>query len=484
MVPITNGMKHARICPTRRQALGALAATAMSVRSGTASLRIAAPAGPLTRWVTTHRALLERKTGATVELVPFSGNLEGLKGVDVALVAPNDLGRLAPGLTPVPDGLTRPSSEIAWGNLLPVWRDKLARWAGVTLGLPVHGDLRVLLCLAELFDNGERNRRFESKHGRPARAPATWRETAELAEFWKSETGKPGWMPSPSTPAERIRLLDQVASGHVVERLSATDRARSEKLDEQVRFGMEFDLATGKCLLGAGGFVRAGEIVARLAASSNGKPEANPWEALARGDTPMAIAPVSAIYRLQRRKAMRDRFSIHPVPGGDAVLPTRGGPAMPFPLGNLVPHLGLDGALACASATAADSSRAWAAAALLASPQLSQDAVLDTELGGPVREQQLETGPWDGLELDRERLELFRAVLRRTLLPLDCINPALALRLPDARALSESLDTGISAILGGQPAQASLAAVAAAWDSSRAGRPEALKEVRANVGLT
>ena len=72
----------------------------------------------------------------------------------------------------------------------------------------------------------------------------------------------------------------------------------------------------------------------------------------------------------------------------------------------------------------------------------------------------------------------------RTLLPLVRIYPALAMRLPDTRALSEKLDKGISAILGGQPAQASLAAVAASWDASRAGRPEALKEVRANVGLT
>ena len=470
--------------PNRRQALGALAVTALASRAAAPVLRLGVPAGALTRWAATHRTLLERKTGSSVELLAFSGDPESLNGLDVALMAPTDLGRLAPGLAPVPDGLTRPSSEISWSNILPVWRDKLARWAGVTLGLPVHGDLRVLLCRADLFDNSERNRRFESRHGRPARAPATWRETAELAEFWKTETGKSGWMPSPATSTERIRLYDAIAAGHVVERLSASDRARSEKLDEQIRFGMEFDLATGKCLLGAGGFIRAGEILARLAKCSDAKPEPEPWESLARGESPMAIAPVSAIARLQRRKATRDRFSIHPVPGGDAVLPTRGGPAMPFPLGNLIPHLGLDGALAGVSAKATDSSRAWALATLLASPALSQDAVLDAGLGGPVREQQLESGPWDGLELDREHLDQFRSVLRRTLLPLDCINPSLALRLPDSRALSERLDKGISAILGGQTAQTSLAAVASSWDASHAGRPEALKEVRANVGLT
>lgn len=484
MVPINNGMNHAIILRTRRQVLGTLGALALPARAqARATLRLGVPPGPVSRWASVHHSLLERRLGASVAMVGFSGDIEALKGLDAALVAPADLGRLAPALAPVPEGLTRPNSEIAWGNLLPVWRDRLARWSGVTLGLPVHGDLRVLVCLAEMLENTGRNRLFESRHGRPARAPATWREAAEWAEFWKSETGKPGWMPTPRESSERIRLFYAVAAGHVVERLSATDRARSQPLDEQVRFGLEFDLATGRCLFGSQGFVRAGEILGRLAAPSAAKPLPEPWEALARKEAAMALAPVSAIARLQRHKATRDRFSIHPVPGGDAVLPARGGPALSFPMGNLVPHLGLGGSLACVSANATDSSRAWAAAAILASPALSQDAVLDPGLGGPVREQQLETGPWDGLELDRERLDQFRAALRRTLLPLDCINPALALRMPDARDLSGALDAGISAILGGQQARATLGAVAARWDNLRAKRPEALKEARANVGL-
>lgn len=480
-------MVRARSQPDRRRALAGIAVAAAALRAAAPALRLGVPAGPLSAWARTHLGLLERRTGAGVEIVPFDTNTDSDPGkaVDVVLVAPSDLGRLAPGLVPVPDGITRPSSEIAWGNLLPVWRDRLASWSGTTLGLPVHGDLRLMVCRGDLFSDADRNRRFESRHGRPARAPVTWREALELAEFWKAETGKPGWTPLPSAPGDRLRLFYAIASGHVVERLSATDRARSEKLDEQARFGLEFDLATGKCLLGGGGFIRAGEIMARLASlSPQGATAAEPWQAFERGDAPMAVVSVSAIGRLQRRKSSRDRFSIHPVPGGDAVLPAKGGPAVPYPLGNLVPHLGMGGALACVSSSAKDIPRSWALATVLASPALSQDAVLDQGLGGPVREQQLDTGPWDGLELDRERLDQFRAALRRTLLPLDCINPSLVLRLPDARSLAGRLERGIADILAGKQALEALAAVAADWNAARSGRGAALREVRANVGLS
>jgi hypothetical protein len=116
---------------------------------------------------------------------------------------------------------------------------------------------------------------------------------------------------------------------------------------------------------------------------------------------------------------------------------------------------------------------------------MSQDAVLDSGLGGPVREQQLESGPWDGLELDRERLDQFRAVLRRTLLPLDCINPALVLRLPDNMGLNQQLVQGLDVISSGaKPPAAAMAEIASAWNAARADRPKARQEVRANIGLS
>ena len=49
------------------------------------------PAGALTRWAATHRTLLERKTGSSVELLAFSGDPESLNGLDVALMAPTEI---------------------------------------------------------------------------------------------------------------------------------------------------------------------------------------------------------------------------------------------------------------------------------------------------------------------------------------------------------------------------------------------------------
>ena len=483
-------MNHARTTRnhSRRQVLASAGAACLLhsvARGASTNLRLGVPPGPLTAWIQAHLSGITRRTGATVELVSMPEPSGALKNVDVALVPPADLGRVAGDLLPVPNALTSPASEIAWGNLIQVWRDRLARWEGKTFGLPVHGDLRVLLCRNDLFDDAGRNRRFEAKFGRAIRAPLTWRETADLIEFWSVETGRPAWTPTPLSPEERRRGFYEIATSHVVERLSASDRARSERLDEQARFGMEFDLDSGRCLLGSTGFVRAAELLARLQKRSAAKPEAEPWRAMLRGEVPMAVAPVAAIRALQQRRATRDRFTIHTVPGADTVFSSRGGPSGEYPQGNFVPYLGLSGALACVSTSANDPSRAWAVAAVIASPPMSQDAVLDSGLGGPVREQQLESGPWDGLELDRERLDQFRAVLRRTLLPLDCINPALVLRLPDNVGLNQQLVQGLDAISSGaKPPAAAMAEIASAWNAARADRPKARQEVRANIGLS
>lgn len=483
-------MNHARTTRnhSRRQVLAAAGAACLLqgvARGSSSNLRLGVPPGPMTSWIKTHVSGIRRRTGATIEVVSVADIPASLKNIDVALMAPADLGRSAGGLLPVPDSVTSPASEIAWGNVIQVWRDRLARWEGTTFGLPVHGDLRVLLCRSELLDDQARNRRFEAKYGRVPRAPLTWSEAADLVEFWSTETGRPAWTPVPLAPHERLRAFYDIAASHVVERLSASDRARSERLDEQVRFGLEFDLDSGRCLLGSVGFVRAAEVLTRLQKQSLPKAEPEPWRAMLRGDIPFAIAPVAAIGALQQRRATRDRFTIHSVPGADTVFSSRGGPSREFPLGNYVPHLGLSGALAVVSASATDPSRAWAVASVLASPVVSQDAVLDPGLGGPVREQQLDSGPWDGLELDRERLDQFRSVLRRTLLPLDCINPALVLRLPDNLELSQRLVVGLDAIRSGAKAPSvAMAEVAMAWNAARADRPKARQEVRANVGLS
>ena len=326
-------MNHARTTRnhSRRQVLASAGAACLLhsvARGASTNLRLGVPPGPLTAWIQAHLSGITRRTGATVELVSMPEPSGALKNVDVALVPPADLGRVAGDLLPVPNALTSPASEIAWGNLIQVWRDRLARWEGKTFGLPVHGDLRVLLCRNDLFDDAGRNRRFEAKFGRAIRAPLTWRETADLIEFWSVETGRPAWTPTPLSPEERRRAFYEIATSHVVERLSASDRARSERLDEQARFGMEFDLDSGRCLLGSTGFVRAAELLARLQKRSAAKPEAEPWRAMLRGEVPMAVAPVAAIRALQQRRATRDRFTIHTVPGADTVFSSRGGPSI------------------------------------------------------------------------------------------------------------------------------------------------------------
>ena len=122
--------------------------------------------------------------------------------------------------------------------------------------------------------------------------------------------------------------------------------------------------------------------------------------------------------------------------------------------------------------------------AYLVQPKTQLDLVLDPKLGGPVREQHLHVAPWDGLQLDARRLAQWQTTLRATLSPAETINPAVALRTPDADKLDEVLALQVSNCLAGKDMpQECLKKAADSWAELGKGRPERLQEVRASAGL-
>lgn len=188
----------------------------------------------------------------------------------------------------------------------------------------------------------------------------------------------------------------------------------------------------------------------------------------------------SALSALQRGP-LRDRFDIHPLPGADKVFLEDG--LLQAGQGNSIPLVGSEGALALAAPGAVDV--VWDLVAYLVQPKTQLDLVLDPNLGGPVREQHLQGAPWDGLQLDARRLAQWHAALRATLSPAETINPAVALRTPDADRLDEVLGRQVAACLAGKekPGEC-LKVVADAWLELGKTRPERLQEVRASAGLT
>lgn len=401
----------------------------------------------------------------------------------IALVSPGSLGRLASGLGKVPASLLG-RQEVAWTDVLPVWRDRLAKWRGDTLGVPIQGDIWVQVIRTDWLADDGLQKAYQAATGKALRAPRLWEEWVDLGTGLHGKLpGRPGapvLPPLPAEPREQVRLLRQVAACYAMERLAAGQRLRPGREAENNHYALDFDLLTGKPKVAGKAFVQALDWMTRLGPLQPKRSENQPWQAFARGEAVVALVPGSALAALQRGP-LRDRFDIHPLPGADKVFLEDG--LLQAGQGNSIPLVGSDGALAVAGPGALET--VWDLVAFLVQPKTQLDLVLDPNLGGPIREQHLQGAPWDGLQLDARRLAQWHAALRATLSPAETINPAVALRTPDADKLDEALGKQIAVCLAGKgkPAEC-LNAASAAWVELGKNRPERLQEVRASAGLT
>lgn len=470
------------ICLSGAWVPGSITQAATSTGGADASpVEVIALSQGLADWVLHTSRPWSRKYGALkVRVGGVAGKLEKHQ---VALVSPRSLGGLASNLGKVPASLLG-RQEVAWTDVLPVWRDRLAKWRGDILGVPIQGDIWVQVIRTDWLADDGLQKAHQSATGKALRAPRLWEEWIELGAALQGKLpGRPGapvLPPLPAEPIDQTRLLRQVAACYAMERLAAGQRLRPGREAENNHYALDFDLLTGKPKVAGKAFVHALEWMARMGPLQPKRLENQPWQAFARGEALVALVPGSALSALQRGP-LRDRFDIHPLPGADKVFLEDG--LLQAGQGNSIPLVGSEGALALAAPGAVDV--VWDLVAYLVQPKTQLDLVLDPNLGGPVREQHLQGAPWDGLQLDARRLAQWHAALRATLSPAETINPAVALRTPDADRLDEVLGRQVAACLAGKekPGEC-LKVVADAWLELGKTRPERLQEVRASAGLT
>ena len=446
-----------------------------------ASVEVIAFSPVLADWVQHISRPWARKNGPVKVRVGLpSGRLEKHQ---FTLVPPRSLGSLASGLGKVPASLLG-RQEVAWTDVLPVWRDRLAKWRGDTLGVPVQGEIWVQVIRTDWLADDGLQKAHQSATGKTLKVPRLWEEWIELGTALKGKLpGRPGapvLPPLPSAPEDQLRLLRQVAACHAMERLAAGQKLRPGREAENNHYALDFDLLTGKPKVAGKAFVHALEWMTRMAPLQPKQPENKPWQAFARGESMVALVPGSALSALQRGP-LRDRFDIHPLPGADKVFLEDG--LLQAGQGNSIPLVGSEGALALAGPEA--SNEVWDLVGYLVQPKTQLDLVLDPDMGGPVREQHLQGAPWDGMQLDARRLAQWQNALRATLSPAETINPAVALRTPDVEKLDELLARQVAHCLSGKSKPAECLQLAAdAWIELGKARPDRLQEVRASAGLT
>jgi hypothetical protein len=193
----------------------------------------------------------------------------------------------------------------------------------------------------------------------------------------------------------------------------------------------------------------------------------------------------------QGKSAVRDRFGICRVPGGEGYFGTVG-EMMPARVGpNRVPYLGSSALLAAVRSKAPQRDAAFALLADLSGRETSGQIVLDVQAdsrcaGGAIRMDQLEDrSRWDAFGLDQARTAALKETLRQTLVHRGLKNPALCLRIPGWKKREQILGAALrEALKPGGDAQKALTQAANQWGDLDKGHEEkTIAEYRISLGL-
>jgi len=98
------------------------------------------------------------------------------------------IGDFEPYLQPLDDYLK--TKDFGYGDILPAFRQFHDTWAGRVYGITLDGDTFMLYYRADLWENPEERANFKAKYGYELRAPRTWKEVMDMAEFFTRKSGE------------------------------------------------------------------------------------------------------------------------------------------------------------------------------------------------------------------------------------------------------------------------------------------------------
>jgi multiple sugar transport system substrate-binding protein len=465
-------------------------------------VRVACPGEPAESVVRDHSRAWAARQGARVEVVHYdpARGPEGAAEADVWVIRTAELARWAAAgkLQPLPEAIPQPDSPYQWRNLLPYYREQLLRWDRSDYALPLLGESPLCCYRADLFADPKHQKGFAQQFRRGLKAPATWEQLADIAQYFHDHT--PTGKPAPSLPplpadyGDLCREFFTVAAGFARRAVPVEEAAdRASQLDEV--FSFYYDLKTGRPRIDSPGFVYALRLLQRLQAYRPAQPAPRPAAAFAeagegRPQTVLCLADTSWLLAFQQSPAVRNKFAICPMPGGGRYFAFDTGTEHQTPDGNHVPYLGAGAWLMVVPKGSAQAEAGFDLLADLSGPETSNQVVLEPLRpgwgGGPFRYTQLKRERWDAFDLDPARTTELKTALEQTLLHPRVKNPVLCLRTPDEAAHQADLVKELRlALTGGKDATEALKAVAAAWlkrDGER-GLTKHKEEYRISLGL-
>lgn len=384
---------------------------------------------------------------------------------DVWVLRPSELPRWAAGakVAAVPTQLTTRDGPYSWPDVLADWRGQLLSWDGTVYGLPLAGEGLVVCYRTDWLAAPADREAFQRRFGRAPDPPETWEQFVELAEFLRDQKGKPSLPPLPADDRALGRLFWAIAAAHARRSVPTGEPESATSTDDL--FSFYYDLKWAKPQIASPGFVHALGLLRRL---QRCRPEGTapvPERAFAQGKAGLCLTDAAWVAAFQRAPAVRDRFGIANVPGGDRWFDLKGHEhrtANP----NRVPYLGGSGWVAVVPRAAASPEAAFDLLADLTGPQTSTQMTLAPRFGaGPTREEHLRRERWDAYDLGPAATQQLRDALADSLLHRTIRNPVLCLRTPREAPHRAALDAQLCKALkaDGADVAAALAAAAKQW---------------------
>ncbi len=434
------------------------------------TLTVACPDPAFARELSGRCAAWAARTGAAVDVVPQPP--AAVPAADLAVIRPPELGAFAVRgeLAALPAALRDPTNPLQWGRITAVYQSVIPAWGGEVLGLPLAGDGLVLVTRAD---------RLTGRDGKPAAAPDTWEDVAEVAAA-HSAAGRPALPALPADPHRLLALFQHLAACY--SRHAASD---AESRGAASGLSLHINPDTGAPRLTAPAFARAADWFnnTRQFRAADGDPVA----ALEKGSAVLAVLTLADLNRLPRRGGqVAPEYRVAPLPGTRTFFNADNKPERAGPAGNFVPFLGFGGQVGVVFKRGPATAAAWDLLAELASPAAGMATLNNPALGaGPYRIEQTEPGVWLGYGFDAERTaDLARAVSRY--LGVTVSNPVLALRTPDQAELMTSLEAAVRKAATGQASgEEAMKQAAGAWAKHDAGKnADELRRWRRNaIGL-
>jgi multiple sugar transport system substrate-binding protein len=441
-------------------------------------LRVACPGTAARTLVTQYGSPWFARTQARLEIVSYSPGQDPPADADVWLLRPAEMPRFAAAgkLAAVPTDCTAEQGTFAWQSLLPLYANKLLMWDGTAYALPVLGNAPVCFYRSDLFDDPKNQAAFQAQYARKLGPPETWRQFAEIAEFFKNQGANGAAVPSlPPLPLDDGALEREFyAIAAPLVRRAIGDEDAGERPSDQEVFSFHYDMKSGQPRIAAAGFVAALQLLRRLQPCRPAQPAAEPAQAFAEGHAVLCLADASWVGRFEASTHTRDKFGICRVPGSDRTFGFATDDEQPTAAVNYVPYLGAGGWLGVVPRSSPHVDAAFALLAELGGPALSRQLVFEPRFGGGAfRHDHLSTVTgWYAFGLDAKQTARLVEAVRQSLAHSGIINPVVQLRTPDQREHSLALVAGLRAALDGKAKseKETLTDVRARWDALDANR--------------